>query len=224
MACFFLFWKEGEGAFSFPSSHCLKHVSDPSVSGTLKTKETTVTWKETEFSFYICFRIKTLFLLVSFTPHAFCVLWSPVFNCLFLEHLLILWGWALLCTVHCWWPVEKWLLYTPLFPLWSSLSCRRVFTTLHLRIARAEHAALCRTDGSRFPLGRPGSVEWRGDSNKKEMQLFFFFLEYLGYSTSACWSEQREAFVVQIRDFFLFLLLFSFPSFPASSKGYCFSS
>lgn len=44
---FFLFWKQGEGGFFFfPSSHSLKHVSDPSVFGTMKTKETVLSREE----------------------------------------------------------------------------------------------------------------------------------------------------------------------------------
>lgn len=43
----FFFWREGEGGFfSFPSSHYLKHVSDSSVSGILKTKETVLSREE----------------------------------------------------------------------------------------------------------------------------------------------------------------------------------
>lgn len=61
----------------------------------------------------------------------------------------------------------------------SSPNCPSVFTILHPQIAGAKHAALHRTDGSSFALGRVGSVEQRGHSNKKEMQLFFA-LEYLG--------------------------------------------
>lgn len=88
----------------------------------------------------------------------------------------------------------------------SSPSCAPVFVTLlHARIARAEHTLLCRAHGSGSPLGRVCGAEHRGDGNKGEMQWVYFFvllsppLAYLGYSPSACRSEQWEAFVVQIK-------------------------
>lgn len=88
----------------------------------------------------------------------------------------------------------------PLCFLSGSSRLPRLFTRLHLQIARAGHAAFCGTDGSRFPLGRAESVEQRETVIRKKCSWFVFFppLEYLGYSISA-WSEQREAFVVQIR-------------------------
>lgn len=108
----------------------------------------------------------------------------------------------------------------------SSLRCSPVFLPPSDRQGRARSSL--QNSGPPFATWQ-GWVCGAGDTGagkKKEMQCGCSSpppLEYLGHSPSACWSEHWEAFVVQIRDLFLFLL-FSFPSYPPPSKGYCFSS
>lgn len=156
----------------------------------------------------ICFRTKALFFLVALTSHTFCVLWS--------------WSPAV-----CFWSIFS-LCEDELYPitgaayrwLWRNRLCVPC-----VPFSWPEQSiALGRTDSSRFPLGRARSVEQGRDSNKKEMQLLFFFpIKYLGYCISA-WNRQHEALVIQIRG----LLrppppLFSFLP-PSNPLLYCLSS
>ena len=114
----------------------------------------------------------------------------------------------------------------------SSLGRPHAITTPHLHSARPEPQLSAKLRGAVLLLA--GLDLWsRGDCNKKEMlcvcvSVCVTPLEHLGHSTSACGREGGsrwwEAFVVQIRDFFLFLLFFSLPSFPPPSKGCCVSS
>lgn len=159
---------------------------------------------------------------MSFTPHTFCVLWSPV--CL----QLFVFGasfnterGALSCDVFLAARGEG-ALWTPSScpdPPWSALVCLQRFTFGRPGLPRQSTTAL-------LPLAGLGPWSREETGLRKERSWVSprpSALEYLGYSPSACQSERWGAFVAQIRDLFLFLL-FSFPSFPPPSKGYCFSS
>lgn len=100
------------------------------------------------------------------------------------------------------------------------------FAALHLGCARAGRPLSAGLVAAASRLAGLGL--WSREEpviRKKCSWLFFFFFSfsqgYLGYSTSA-WREQREAFVVRTRDFFLSFSYFLFLPSPFRAKATAF--